>query len=55
MADYPSAVADAVLGALDDEAENDPDAASATVAALRRGILAELQAQTALLTTIAGG
>lgn len=40
------------LGALDDAAETDPDAASATIPSLLRGILAELQAQTALLETI---
>jgi hypothetical protein len=41
------------LGALDNAAVTDPDAASATIPALLRGILTELQAQTALLTTIA--
>ncbi|MBX3490900.1 hypothetical protein [Parvibaculum sp.] len=41
------------LGALDDSAEDNPDAASATIPALLRGILAEMKAQTALLTTIA--
>ena len=42
------------LGGLDDAAVTDPDAASATVPALLRGILAELQAQTTLLTTLSG-
>lgn len=42
-----------VLGALDDAAVTDPDAASASAASLLRGILTELQAHTALLTTIA--
>lgn len=41
------------LGALDDAKVTDPDAASATIPALLRGILEEMQAQTALLTTIA--
>jgi hypothetical protein len=45
---------EALFGPLDATAETDPDAASATVTALLRGILAELQAQTVLLTTIAG-
>jgi len=40
------------LGALDDAAESDPDAASATIPALLRGILAELQAMSALLDDI---
>jgi hypothetical protein len=47
------------LGALDDAAESDPDAASATIPSLLRGILtelqlitAELQAHTVLLTSI---
>lgn len=44
---------EALVGALDDSAETDPDAASATMLALLRGILTELQSQTALLTTIA--
>jgi hypothetical protein len=42
------------LGALDDSKVTDPDAASATIPALLRGMLAEMKAQTALLTTIAG-
>jgi hypothetical protein len=41
------------LGALDNSKVTDPDAASATIPALLRGILEELQAQTVLLTTIA--
>jgi len=42
-----------VLGELTDDAEDDPDAASASIASILRGMLAEMQAQTALLTTIA--
>jgi hypothetical protein len=38
------------FGALDDTKVVDPDAASATIPALLRGILEELQAQTAILT-----
>ena len=38
------------FGALDDAKVVDPDAASATIPALLRGILEELQAQTALMT-----
>jgi len=41
------------LGALNDAKVTDPDAASATIPALLRGILAELKAHTTLLTTIA--
>lgn len=41
------------FGKLGDAKATDPDAESATIAALLRGILAEMQAQTALLTTIA--
>lgn len=44
---------EALVGPLDATAEDDPDAASATVAALLRGILAQLVAANALLTTIA--
>ncbi len=44
---------EALVGPLDATPEADPEAASATVLALLRGILAEMQAQTALLTTIA--
>lgn len=45
---------EALVGPLDASPEDDPEAASATVTALLRGILAELKAQTVLLTTIAG-
>lgn len=46
----------AAVGAKDDDTVVEaPDAAEATVVGLLRGILAELQAQTALLQTIAGG
>jgi hypothetical protein len=41
------------LGALNDAKVTNPDAASATIPALLRGILRELQLQTTLLTTIA--
>jgi hypothetical protein len=41
------------LGALNNAKVTDPDAASATIPALLRGMLDEMQAQTALLTTIA--
>lgn len=41
------------LGALNDAKVTDPDAASATVPALLRGILKALNDQTALLQTIA--
>lgn len=44
---------EALVGPLDAAAENDPDAASATLLALLRGILGELVAANALLTTIA--
>lgn len=40
-------------GDVDDAKVTNPDAASATVPALLRGLLAEAKAQTALLTTIA--
>lgn len=40
------------LGALDDSKVTDSDAASATIPALLRGILEELQSQTALLGDI---
>ncbi|MBX9827287.1 MAG: hypothetical protein K2Y27_20140 [Xanthobacteraceae bacterium] len=40
------------LGALTNTKVTDPDAASATIPALLRGILAELKAQTLLLTDI---
>lgn len=40
------------FGALNDAKVTDPDAASATIPALLRGILAELQAHTALLNDI---
>lgn len=40
------------LGALDDSAEMDPDAASATIPALLRGILSQNEAIIALLTAI---
>lgn len=46
---------EALVGGLDDAAEGDPGAESATMLALLRGILAEMKAQTALLETIAGG
>lgn len=51
--DHPLPVESSVLGALDDAPEPDPEAATATVTGLLRGLLAEAQAQTALLTTIA--
>lgn len=41
------------LGALDDTKEIDPEAATATIPALLRGILKALNDQTALLATIA--
>jgi len=41
------------LGALNDAKVTNPDAASATIPALLRGILAELKTHTTLLTTIA--
>jgi hypothetical protein len=41
------------LGALTDDAETDPDAVSASIASILRGILTELQAQTVILNTIA--
>lgn len=44
---------EALVGPLNAAKKTDPDAASASTNALLRGILAELQAQTALLTTIA--
>lgn len=40
------------FGALNDSKVTDPDAASATIPALLRGILSELQSQTALLDDI---
>lgn len=46
---------EALVGGLDDAAETDPGAESATMLSLLRGILAEMQAQTALLEAIAGG
>ncbi|MCF8533039.1 MAG: hypothetical protein K9G48_08555 [Reyranella sp.] len=46
---------EALVGAVDVSKETDPDAENASTNALLRGILAELQAQTALLTTIAAG
>lgn len=52
-ADYPAKlVGGGVLGALDDAAEDDPDAASASIASLLRGILEELKAQTVILAAI---
>lgn len=53
-ANVDTSALEALVGALDASAQTDPDAASATMLALLRGILTELQAQTALLTTIAG-
>lgn len=50
MADYPLPAA---IGEVDDDTVvTASDAATATVVGLLRGILAELQAQTALLTAI---
>lgn len=43
---------EALVGPVNATAVTDPDAASATMLALLRGILTELQAQTALLTSI---
>jgi hypothetical protein len=54
-ANVDTSALEALVGGLDDLPEADPEAASATMLALLRGILAELKAQTALLTTIAGG
>lgn len=44
---------EALVGAVDETAESDPDAESATLLALLRGILGQLVAANALLTTIA--
>lgn len=48
-----TAALEALFGPLNAAKVTDPDAASATLLALLRGILEEMQAHTALLTTIA--
>lgn len=52
-ANVDTSALEALVGALNDSAEENPAAASATLLALLRGILAQQVAMNALLTTIA--